>query len=93
MTIPVTPDMRVAIANVMEHGLKDTLESIEYALIREVLKVEGGHKTHTAATLGLSREGLWRARLRLGMTVKSNGGDYPTGWKQKKGQPSAPTSK
>ncbi len=47
--------------------LKEMIEQVERYLLREALREHGGNKTRTAATLGITREGLHKKLAKFGM--------------------------
>ena len=47
--------------------LKDMMDEIERWLLAEALRDHGGNKTRTAATLGITREGLHKKLDKLGL--------------------------
>ncbi|MEZ4367756.1 MAG: sigma 54-interacting transcriptional regulator [Kofleriaceae bacterium] len=59
-----SPAARVAPA---KGTLKEMMEQVERALLVEALRDHGGNKTRTAATLGITREGLHKKLGKLGL--------------------------
>ena len=47
--------------------LKEMMDQVERWLISEALRDHGGNKTRTAATLGITREGLHKKLDKLGL--------------------------
>ena len=47
--------------------LKEMIEQVERWLITEALRDHGGNKTRTAATLGITREGLHKKLAKFGL--------------------------
>jgi len=47
--------------------LKEMMESVERWILSEALKEHGHNKTQTAATLGITREGLHKKLAKFGL--------------------------
>ena len=47
--------------------LKEMMASVERSLLARALEQHGGNKTQTAATLGITREGLHKKLAKLGV--------------------------
>lgn len=66
--------------------LREAMSSIARHLVKDALARSGGSTTATARRLGMSREGFYRARRRLGMPVRQGGPvPVPEDWRERLG--------
>ena len=55
--------------------LKEIVRDVELATISARLRAYGYHRTDTARSLGLTREGLWQKLRQLGFKPPNRGGE------------------
>lgn len=64
--------------------LREAMAIVERRLVEVSLYRNGGRSTATARELGMSREGLYRLRARLGMPVRQGGPvPVPEDWRER----------
>ncbi len=64
--------------------LREAMAIVERRLVEMSLYRNGGRSTETARELGMSREGLYRLRARLGMPVRQGGPvPVPEDWRER----------
>lgn len=64
--------------------LREAMAIVERHLVEGALARNGGHSTATARQLGMSREGLYRLRQRLGMPMRQGGPvPVPADWRER----------